>query len=385
MPNIPLSHSNFPLSGWADQQLCTLAHDTGSQNIASLSGIGLLNERLTPPQPSCKFYRAHDDHIALNLSRAEDRALLPALFCADLNPYDETEIAHHIRQSLTFPLVARAREMGLAVAALHEIPPRRAHSVIAHGPQRHIAPPTKPLALDLTSLWAGPLSAHLLMLAGTEVIRVENPNRPDTMRIGDPQLYTLLNQGKASVTLDPRRADDRRALLSLIARADIILESARPRALYQLGIDASALIKAKSGQIWINITAHGASGDAANWVGFGDDCAVAGGLSAALLQTTGKRGFVGNAIGDPLTGIYAAKIAWRAFQRGKSARMGISISGVVAKALRESEASITAELVAWAQSHTSHLSNEVETYSAQRSQTLPLRSLGADNARYLSC
>jgi crotonobetainyl-CoA:carnitine CoA-transferase CaiB-like acyl-CoA transferase len=279
--------------------------------------------------------------------------------------------------------------MGLAIAALHETPPHRAHTILAYGPKRLTPPPVKPFVLDLTALWAGPLAAHLLWLAGAEVVRVENPNRPDRMRDSNPRLYARLNQGKASVTLDPRISADRAALLALIARADIIIESARPRALYQLGIDASALIKAKAGQVWINITAHGASGDAANWVGFGDDCAVAGGLSAALLQATGKLGFVGDAIGDPLTGIYAARTAWQALQRRKSARIGIAISGVVAKALREtcaqSPTKFTETLRAWGKLQNPLMASEVETPYPPRTQTIAMRPLGADNSRYLPC
>lgn len=77
--------------------------------------------------------------------------------------------------------------------------------------------------------------------------------------------------------------------------SDIVIEAARPRALAQLGINAAAIVRATPGLVWITITGHGAEGDAAGWVGFGDDCGVAAGLSVALRAAGGTPGFVGDA------------------------------------------------------------------------------------------
>jgi crotonobetainyl-CoA:carnitine CoA-transferase CaiB-like acyl-CoA transferase len=147
--------------------------------------------------------------------------------------------------------------------------------------------------------------------------------------------YALLNQGKASVVLDFADAPDRRALLALIAESDIVIEAARPRALAQLGIDAAALVRDTKGLVWLTITGHGARGDSADWVGFGDDCSVAGGLSAALRAASGGSGFVGDAIADPLTGITAALVAWDAWMRRRGGRFGVALSQVVAHDLAQ--------------------------------------------------
>jgi crotonobetainyl-CoA:carnitine CoA-transferase CaiB-like acyl-CoA transferase len=208
-----------------------------------------------------------------------------------------------------------------------------------------------PRVLDLSALWAGPLASHLLWLAGAEVIKVESRTRPDAMRKGDGQLFALLNQGKASVVLDFATIEGRNALHSLIAQADIVIEAARPRALAQLGIDADAIVRTTPGLVWLTITGHGAMGEAANWIGFGDDCGVAGGLSAALRAATGRPGFVGDAIGDPLTGIRAAGTAWANWASGKGGRFGLSMRGVVGEALAETRsdgAALDRALVGWA-------------------------------------
>jgi crotonobetainyl-CoA:carnitine CoA-transferase CaiB-like acyl-CoA transferase len=144
-----------------------------------------------------------------------------------------------------------------------------------------------------------------------------------------------LNQGKQSVVFDFNDHNDLSTLRSLIASSDIVIEAARPRALEQLGIRVADLLRTTPGLVWITITGHGAQGEAAQWVGFGDDCGVAGGLTAELQSATGRTAFVGDAIADPLTGIFAALTAWDAWAGGRSGRFSLAMSHVVAHCLAE--------------------------------------------------
>jgi crotonobetainyl-CoA:carnitine CoA-transferase CaiB-like acyl-CoA transferase len=208
-----------------------------------------------------------------------------------------------------------------------------------------------PRVVDLSALWAGPLAAHLLWLAGADVVKVESRTRPDVLRNAEGDFYALLNQGKAMVAVDLADGRDRQALLSLIAASDIVIEAARPRALAQLGIDADQIVRVTPGLVWISITGHGSVGEAGAWVGFGDDCGVSGGLSAALRSATGRAGFVGDAIADPLTGIFAALAACEACGAGRSVRLGLAMSDVVARSLaaakHENPAALQACLKTW--------------------------------------
>lgn len=309
-----------------------------------MSGASLLCERAAihrynvPDRISAgggtKFWKAADGWVALNLSRNDDRELLPALFMeSDLDPWNDDAIAVCIADSLSGELVSRGREMGLAIARHNETLRSPALQTTATGDAKKVAG-APPVVVDLSNLWAGPLAGHLLWLGGCRVIKVENPRRPDNMRSGDPELFALLNQGKDNIALDPTDDEGRSALIELVAGADIVIESARPRALLQLGVDADRIVR-ESGVTWLSITAHGITGNAASWVGFGDDCAVSGGLSAALLECTGQIGFVGDAVADPLAGIAAARAVWQAWSNQRSARMVLSMSSVVAKAIRE--------------------------------------------------
>ncbi|HMK85387.1 MAG TPA: CoA transferase [Steroidobacteraceae bacterium] len=353
-----------------------LARASRSAAFASLDGTTLLGERamragLTIPGRTsagagCRLYDALGDTVALNLARPADRELLPALFETDeLDPNDASAIAAHIARIDAKALVSRGRSMGLAIAAEHEMaaPAGSASELsapsgspacveLACGCPTSARKHPAPRVIDLSALWAGPLAAHLLWLAGAEVIKVESRSRPDAMRDAEGDFYALINQGKACVGVDLADPIDRQALLSLIALSDIVIEAARPRALMQHGIDADQIVHTTSGLVWISITAHGSRGEAAGWVGFGDDCGVAAGLSAALRSASGRSGFVGDAIADPLTGLFAALAAWEAWESGGGARLGLAMTQVVARCLdaaREADPdALRACLIAWA-------------------------------------
>jgi hypothetical protein len=398
----------IPLSRAADEMLTALQQATGSGAIAALDGATLLGERatlrgmavpgLTAANGYCHLYQAAGDRIALNLARASDIEMLPALLeCDSLELDGLSALAACIRNKNATALTARGRLMGLAIACESEQhAPSRAlagsHSGQIVGDQvaeelgcgqMTTSRRVFPRVLDLSALWAGPLAAHLLWLAGADVIRVEHRSRPDGMRQDDPAFFGLLNQGKASVVLDFGAMEGRQALLSLIASSDIVIEAARPRGLRQLGIDATALSASLPGLVWITITGYGARGEAADWVGFGDDCGVAGGLSALLREASGGGGFVGDAIADPLTGIEAALVAWTRWRSGRGARLGLAMRDVVANCV-QFERALDADR--WEASLRSWASSQGQPFPAarRRPMTAAVSALGADTARYMS-
>ncbi len=343
----------IPLSGWADAQLDALAKASSSKAIAALSGAQLLSERAVinkfakPERKSagggCQIYDCAHGIIAINLSRDEDIDMLPALF----GEYEVPDVAGAMRCANSLEIVARGRALGLAIASINEAPASPACAVTATG--KPLARGEKPpCVLDLSALWAGPLAARLLKTTGAHVTKLESVYRPDAMRQGDPEFFTLLNSRKEERALDLRTTEGHDTLLAMIATADIVIEAARPRALLQLGISADALVKTHPGLVWVTITGHGISGNAAHWTGFGDDAAVAAGLSAAYYNATGEVGLVGDAIADPLSGIYAARMAYDQFRSGHAARMIFSMSAVVKEAMDFESDALPGRLRQWA-------------------------------------
>jgi crotonobetainyl-CoA:carnitine CoA-transferase CaiB-like acyl-CoA transferase len=192
------------------------------------------------------------------------------------------------------------------------------------------------VVVDLSSMWAGPVCAQLLGGAGARVIKVESVKRPDGARDGVGAFFDWLHAGHQSVALDFDTEAGRGDLLRLVARADIVIESSRPRALRQLGIDAERVVRDGPGRTWVSITGYGRDHDDGEWVAFGDDAAVAGGLVA--YDAEGAPVFCGDAIADPLTGLHAALAALTTIDAGGGAIIDIAMSAVAAGVVGEPSA-----------------------------------------------
>jgi hypothetical protein len=393
LPTDPLSGPAIPLARWADRKLVELARETGSPAIAALGGMTLLaergsngnftiNGRVSAGIGGSRMMPTRDGGwFALTLLRTEDRELLPALFGEELDVNDNAAIEAAVARYDCAGLVTQGRLLGLPVASADETPASPPVEVLARGPVRRRDPAARPLVIDLSAIWAGPLAGHLLWLAGAEVIKVESLTRPDLIRRDDPATFDLINQGKASVVVDFHSDAEKAALMDLIRRADVVIESSRVRALRHLGIDADALVREVPGLVWLSVTGHGARGEAADWAGIGNDCGVAAGLSRALADATGEIGYVGDAIPDPLTGITAALEGWRALQGGEAQRIGLAMSAIAARALAEERAHdpqlLEAELRGWGAA-TGRPFPKVR----RRAMTAGARPLGADTERW---
>jgi crotonobetainyl-CoA:carnitine CoA-transferase CaiB-like acyl-CoA transferase len=183
--------------------------------------------------------------------------------------------------------------------------------------------------LDLSSLWAGPLCAHLLSGFGADVITLDSVARPDGARLGDAQLFELLHRGTTARPVDLRTSEGRAELRSLIDAADIVITSARPRALQQLGLWPADEVTRRPGLTWVAITGYGLTGPWCNRVAYGDDAAAAGGLVVSGEQPV----FCADAAADPATGLYSAIAAIACATSG---------GGVVDVALRDVAAHLAA-------------------------------------------
>jgi hypothetical protein len=195
-------------------------------------------------------------------------------------------------------------------------------------------PPRRPetfTVVDFSSLWAGPLCAHLLGLAGARVVKVEGAGRLDGARFGPPAFFDLLHAGQASVTVDLTGPTGRRAARELIVSSDVVIEASRPRAFDQLGLAPAALLAECPGLTWVSITGYGRTGPWRDRVAFGDDAAAAAGLVA--WEPDGSPLFVADAVADPLTGIVAAAAALACVLGGGGHHVDIALREVVASLL----------------------------------------------------
>ena len=260
--------------------------------------------------------------------------------------------------------------LGLPAAVIAEVPPGelfRIHSTASktHRDLRDMR------VVDLSSLWAGPLCGNLLGLAGARVMRVESAARPDGGRQGLPGFDDLLHSGQPSVAFTPDNLD---LLHALVDSADVVITSARPRGLSSLELDPQRFLASRDHGVWVQLSAYGSTGPQANWVGFGDDTAMAAGLMRWIDGTPIP---VADALADPLTGIHAAVAAAAMTRRGGTHLIEIALADVAA-ATAGSEPDHDPFVVdgRW-QIDTEFGVQEVQLPRA-RGVTTPARALGAD-------
>jgi hypothetical protein len=299
---------------------------------------GLKRGGRVAPGGASRLLRARDGWIALSLARPDDVDLLPAWleeaparFTAG-DPWPA--VGRVAAERPAAALVERGRLLGLPVSRVAQAPrgPRPPLRIGARGPRIARRPGTPVRVLDLSALWAGPLCGGLLVCAGAEVMKIESRARPDGARAGPAAFYDRLNAGKSSLALELDHPRDRALLLRLLEAADVVIESARPRALRQLGIDAEARVRARPGVTWVALSGYGREGPGADWVAFGDDAGAAAGLGALAGDGPEAPLVCADAVADPLAGLHAAAAALAAHEAGGGVLLDVSLVGVASSA-----------------------------------------------------
>ena len=187
--------------------------------------------------------------------------------------------------------------------------------------------------LDLTRVLAGPYAGQLLADLGAEVIKVERPasdghgGGDDTRAWGPPYVrdaagrdtevstyYIAANRGKKSIALDIASAEGQRTVRALAMISDVVIENYKVGQLARYGLDHASLSALKPSLIYCSITGFGQTGPWSRRPGY--DFIVQG--LSGFMSVTGEREDAcptchggppqkaGVAIGDLLTGIYAA-------------------------------------------------------------------------------
>jgi crotonobetainyl-CoA:carnitine CoA-transferase CaiB-like acyl-CoA transferase len=391
--------ARLPLASCADGAAGAVALLAGNRWTGGhVDGAALLGERAAiagfrrrgaiSPGGACRMLRAADGWIALNLARPDDVALLPAWLGDGVANEPWGFAAERAALRPTEELIARARLLGLPAAAVstpRSSPPPWLR-VAARGAAVARDDGDAPLAVDLSSLWAGPLCSQLIGRAGVRVVKVESARRPDGGRFGPAAFFDLLNAGKASVSIDFSCKRGREQLRRLVASADIVVESSRPRALAQLGIDAAELVASTPGLTWVSITGYGRREPYAGWVAFGDDAGVAAGLAVASASPDGPPEFCGDAIADPLTGLHAAAAALASWRGGGGHLLDLALCDVAAHVAAVATADYGACVRAAGESF-EVVEGDVCASVAQpraRSAAAAARPLGADTAAVLN-
>jgi crotonobetainyl-CoA:carnitine CoA-transferase CaiB-like acyl-CoA transferase len=102
---------------------------------------------------------------------------------------------------------------------------------------------------------------------GAEVIKIEDPRGGDYARHFPPHcsdgtsaIFHALNRGKKSVALDLKDPGDRKTLLALVSKSDVLLESFRPGVMDRLGLSWPELHEHNPRLIVCSISGYGQDG-----------------------------------------------------------------------------------------------------------------------------
>jgi crotonobetainyl-CoA:carnitine CoA-transferase CaiB-like acyl-CoA transferase len=169
------------------------------------------------------------------------------------------------------------------------------------------------LVVDLTQNVAGPFCTQTLGDMGAEVVKVERPGRGDDARAWAPPwwgtesaTFMAFNRNKRSLALDLKREGGLEVLRRLVARADVFVQSLRPGAIGQLGLDFPKAITLNPRLVYCSITAFGTRGPLAHLPGYDPLMQAYAGLMSVNGHPGQEPARVGTSIVDMGTGMWAA-------------------------------------------------------------------------------
>jgi len=129
--------------------------------------------------------------------------------------------------------------------------------------------------VELATVVAAPACCAILADLGADVLKIENPDIPDTTRgwikMDDPAKtpdpvrmtgshFSQLNRGKSSITLNYQEPEGLQILKRLMAGADIFVTNVRNKSLKKLGLDYESVSKDMPQLIYGHLSAWGQEG-----------------------------------------------------------------------------------------------------------------------------
>ncbi|MHB1548679.1 MAG: CaiB/BaiF CoA transferase family protein [Acidimicrobiales bacterium] len=174
--------------------------------------------------------------------------------------------------------------------------------------------------LDLTSMLAGPYATMLLADLGADVVKVEPPSGDATRQLGPfkadgagPGLggyFQSVNRGKRSIVLDLKTPEGRDRFLTLVERADVVVENYSAGVMERLGLAYETLAGVNRRLVYAAIRGFGdpRTGESpyVSWPAFDVVAQAMGGFLSVTGTSDGAPVKAGPGIGDIFPGALAA-------------------------------------------------------------------------------
>ena len=180
------------------------------------------------------------------------------------------------------------------------------------------APPLQGITLvDFAMGWAGPLASRLMADLGAEVLKIEAGRYPDwwrgmnwTPEFIDGQQYELatifcgLNRGKQGVSIDLTKPAGRALALTLVARADAVVENQAAGVMQKFGLDFDALRAARPDVVMASMSAFGTGNAWSDTRAYGSTLEQGSGLPSLTGWPQHAPTMTHLAHGDPVGGLF---------------------------------------------------------------------------------
>ncbi|MDD9786650.1 CoA transferase [Priestia megaterium] len=171
--------------------------------------------------------------------------------------------------------------------------------------------------LEFGQIAAGPYTGMLLADLGADVVKVENPNGGDGMRLWPPFVqneeeeeysanFSSLNRNKRSICIDFKDKQQLATLRELCLQADVIIENFRPGVLKKFALDYESLSNVHPKLIYCSISGYGQEGPYANKGAFDVTVQAISGLMSVTGEEDGEAVKCGVPVADFAVGLYAA-------------------------------------------------------------------------------
>jgi crotonobetainyl-CoA:carnitine CoA-transferase CaiB-like acyl-CoA transferase len=177
----------------------------------------------------------------------------------------------------------------------------------------------------------------LLADMGADVIKIEEPDGGDPMRVmgppflpdGESAYFLAINRNKRSVAIDLTKPSGREVFLELVRQADVVWENFRPGIMARLGCDHATLAARNPRLITCSISAYGQDGPYRDWPAFDLALQAMGGAMSLTGEQRGRPVRMGLPMGDLAGGMFGAfAVAGALFRRerhGVGAHIDLSL------------------------------------------------------------
>ncbi|SBW07439.1 CAIB/BAIF family protein [uncultured delta proteobacterium] len=165
--------------------------------------------------------------------------------------------------------------------------------------------------IDAATMLAAPWAAAFLGDYGARVIKIEHPEKGDTVRAygrqknGVSLFWKTLARNKEAITLNLGKPEGQAIFKKLAAKADVVIENYRPGTMERWGIGWDALSEINPSLIMLRVSAFGQTGPYSSRPGFGTVAEAMSGF-ASVNGAKDQPTLPGIALADGVCGVFSA-------------------------------------------------------------------------------